>query len=150
MKYSILLILILLIGFISVFSHKAVAARQLFLLPLNSMSTNWNQKIQQNTEMMETSFKTQIRQDLYNSIFIGMSYNEVSAIVGWDGVLIYENHVDEMSMKTHEQVYLWNYDQINPNSYKSQVTGGENLYWSVTLNFQDNILVEKSSFNLKP
>ncbi|MCX7592525.1 MAG: hypothetical protein N2235_01955 [Fischerella sp.] len=95
-----------------------------------------------NQNSQETNLQFQIKQDLYNSISTGMSYDEVRAIIGWDGILIYQNDIDYAGGKIHEKIYQWN----NQDIYSTD----NHPYWSVTLQFQNNILIQKASFNLEP
>lgn len=82
-----------------------------------------------------------------------MTYEEVSSIIGWKGVLIYETEINEGGRIVRSQVYQWNYDDISSNntvSADSQRARIVNPYQNLTLEFQDNILIDRSSSGLKP
>lgn len=98
------------------------------------------------------SLQHQVRSELYNSISLGMTYEEVSSIVGWKGVLVYESEVNNGGKIMRTKVYQWNYNDLYPNSIFStdSETGLGNLYKDVTLEFQDNVLIDRSSSNFKP
>ncbi|PSB01725.1 hypothetical protein [Merismopedia glauca] len=108
-------------------------------LPTNSNNSNFKQRI----------LPPELRNTLYNSISIGMSYDEVRAIIGWDGILIYENEIDSPEGQIHEKIYQWNNEDIYLDDDSLPTTDEKNSYWSVTLQFQNNILIGKSSFNLQ-
>ena len=76
-----------------------------------------------------------------------MSYDEVRSILGWDGILIYENNIDSPDGQIHEKIYQWNDQDVYLTDYESQ-RADINPYWSVTLRFQNDILINKASFNL--
>jgi hypothetical protein len=150
MKYSILLSLTL-SGWIAFFySHRVFLIRQFPKFPIIS-----NQNFRHNMQLqkIESEFKTKetpVKQELYNSISTGMTYEEVRSIIGWDGNLIYENNIDYADRKIYEKIYQWNSQDIDFIDYESRNIGVTNLYWSVILQFQDGILINKSSFNLAP
>lgn len=102
--------------------------------------------------LKDDSLQHQIRSELYNSISTGMTYEEVSSIIGWKGVLIYESEVNNGGKIIRTEVYQWNYDDLYPNSTFStdSETGLENLYKNMTLEFQDNVLTDSNFSNLKP
>ena len=62
---------------------------------------------------LTNSLQNQIQSELYNSISSCMTYEEVSSIIGWEGVLIYEYEVDDSGESIQTQVYQWNYEDIN-------------------------------------
>ncbi|MBE9048329.1 hypothetical protein IQ255_28745 [Pleurocapsales cyanobacterium LEGE 10410] len=97
--------------------------------------------------------QNQIRSELYNSISTGMTYEEVSSIIGWEGVLIYENEDNDGGKIIRTKVYQWNYDDIyshNTVSADSARARIINPYKNLTLEFQDNILIEQTFSELKP
>ncbi len=82
-----------------------------------------------------------------------MTYEEVSSIIGWEGVLVYENEIDNSGEKIQIKAYQWNYEDIystDITSIDSNRAGILNPYWTITLEFQDNLLVEQNFLNLKP
>ena len=100
----------------------------------------------------ENSLQQQIPTQLYNSISAGMTYEEVSSIIGWEGVLIYETQIDLGARVVTSKVYQWNYDDFNWSNTVSTTTQDNrlqkngasslNLYQNLTLEFQDNVLTE--------
>jgi hypothetical protein len=103
-------------------------------------------------DLQQDNPQNQIQSDLYNSISSGMSYEEVSSIIGWDGVLLYENEINNGGKIIQTRVYQWNNEDvssINSTSDTSERGGSSNLYWNITLEFQDNILINKAFSNLK-
>ena len=105
-----------------------------------------------NTDIEDDSLQHQIRSELYNTISPGMTYDEVSSIIGWKGVLIYESKVNNGGKITRMQVYQWNYNDFYPNNTLSDnsETGLRNLYKNFTLEFQNNILIDRTFTNSKP
>ena len=102
--------------------------------------------------LKDDSLQHQIRSELYNSISPGMSYQEVSSIIGWKGVLVYESEVDRGGEIIRTKVYQWNYDDLYSNSTLSanSETRLDNLYHNLTLEFQDNVLTDSNFSNPKP
>lgn len=102
--------------------------------------------------LKDDSLQDQIRSELYNSISTGMTYEEVSSIIGWKGVLIYESEINNGGKITRTKVYQWNYNDLYPNSTFSTDSGTKlgNLYKDMTLEFQDNVLIDRSSSNFQP
>lgn len=99
------------------------------------------------------NLQNQIQSELYNSISSGMTYEEVSSIIGWEGVLIYEYEVDDGGESIQTQVYQWNYEDINSTdttSIFSERAGIINPYWNLTLEFQNDLLVDQTFSDLKP
>ena len=122
---------------------------------INSLDNSPAPTIDRNlgTEYRDDSLQNQIRSELYNSISSGMSYEEVSSIIGWKGVLIYENKINNGEEVIITKVYQWNYDDIYTNNNVSAdfersriVNPDKNL----TLEFQDNVLIEQTFSDLKP
>ena len=95
------------------------------------------------------SLHHQIRSELYSSISPGMTYEEVSSIIGWKGVLIYESEVNNGGKAVRTKVYQWNYEDLNPNDTFSNNSDREwsYLYQNLTLEFQDNILIDNTVHN---
>ncbi len=150
MKYSILLS-IALSGWIAfIYSHRNFFLNQFPVLSMNSMFKISNQNPHGNIQINQTGYPSQIKQELYNSISIGMSYDEVRSIIGWDGNLIYQNDIDYVGGKIYEKIYQWNNQDIDLTDKDSQRVDDRNLYWSVTLQFHNDILINKASFNLEP
>ncbi len=161
MKYSILLS-VAIFGWIAfIYSHKDFFSKQFPFFSANSISSLSIQNVSQHLsqrfpnpkiEIRNRDFidsKPQIRQNLYNSISEGMSYDEVRSIIGWDGVLIYTNEIDYGGRKIKEKIYQWNNQDIYSTNYDPQRAGDLNPYWSVTLQFQDGALVGKTFYNLQ-
>jgi hypothetical protein len=118
---------------------------------MNSMFKIPHQNPQGNIQIQQKDSRSnQINQDLYNSISTGMTYAEVRAIIGWDGVLIYQNEINFAGGKIREKIYQWNNYDIYSSDNESQTVDDPNPYWSITLQFQNDILIHKASFNLNP
>ncbi len=150
MKYSILLAVALLAWIAFTYSHRVFSITQMPTLFTNSMFKVFNQNPRETIQINQGNLPSEIRENLYNSISTGMSYDEVRSILGWDGILIYENNIDSADKPIHEKIYQWNNEDVYLTDYESQRTDVMNLYWSVTLTFQNDILINKASFNLKP
>lgn len=150
MKYLILLSLALSGWIAFIYSHKSFFIGQFPILSMNSMFKISNQIHHDNIQIQQTDLQSQIKQDLYNSISTGMSYDEVRSIIGWDGILIYQNDIDYAGGEIHEKIYQWNNQDIYSIDNESQRADDRNPYWSVTLQFQNDILINKASFNLEP
>ncbi len=107
----------------------------------------------EDSKLQDENIQNQIQSELYDSISSGMSYEEVSSIIGWSGILIYENEVKDggeiiqtkVYQRDHEDVYSTDTTSIN-----SERTGIINSYGTLTLEFQDDILVETTFSNPKP
>ncbi len=78
-----------------------------------------------------------------------MSYDEVRSMIGWDGILIYENNIDSVDGQIREKIYEWNNQDVYLTDYESKRADIINPYWSLTLRFQNDILINKASFNLQ-
>ena len=155
MKYSILLS-VAISGWIAfIYSHKDFLFKQLPSFSANSILNLSDRRLSnripgQKIEIQNRDFrdfKPQIRENLYNSISEGMSYDEVRSIIGWDGVLLYTNDIDYGGRKIKEKIYQWNNQDVYSTNYDSQRAGDLNPYWSVTLQFQDDALVGKIFHN---
>ena len=116
---------------------------------MNSMFKVFNQNTNETIQIKQINFSSEIRENLYTSISTGMSYDEVRSIIGWDGILIYENNIDFADGQIHEKIYQWNDQDVYLTDYESQ-RADINPYWSVTLRFQNDILINKASLNLQP
>lgn len=103
------------------------------------------------TEYRDDSLQNSIRSELYNSISLGMTYEEVSSIIGWKGVLIYESEVNNGGKVIRTKVYQWNHDELNLNntSLTSSDKKWRNLDRDLTLEFQDNILIDNTHSDLE-
>lgn len=155
MKYSILLSAILLAGLGLIYLHGVLSNGEIPTLFMNSMFKEFNQNIPGNIRIQpgkspNENRPNEIKQELYDSISVGMTYEQVIAIIGWDGVLIYENNIDVADGKIHEQVYQWNNQDIYLTEDEAHNLVNTSLYGSMTLKFQNNILIKKSSLNIKP
>lgn len=150
MKYSILLTVALLAWITFNYSHRVISMNQIPIFFMNSMFKVFNQNIHDNLEIKQINLSSEIRENLYNSISPGMSYDQVRSIIGWDGILIYENNIDSADGQIHEKFYQWNNQDVYLTDYESQRGDVINPYWSVTLRFQNDILINKASFNLQP
>lgn len=119
----------------------------------NSPAPSINRDLGIEDNNFQDPIQNQVQSELYNSISSGMSYEEVRSIIGWDGVLIYENEVNNGEKMIQTKVYQWNNEDINSTdttSINSAKAGMTNLYWNLTLEFQDNLLVDKTYSDLKP
>ena len=126
------------------FLHKISAMPSKTLNNTNSSSVP---TIQQNLGL-KGNLQNQIQSELYSSISIGMSYAEVSSILGWPGILIYQNNVDDGGETIQTKVYRWNDNEAyldNTTDYESinkvKISSNENLI----LKFQNDILIEIDS-----
>jgi hypothetical protein len=107
----------------------------------------------EDNKLQDRNLQIQIQSELYDSISSGMSYEEVSSIIGWSGVLIYENEVKDGGEIIQTKVYQWNYEDIystDTTSINSERAGIINPYGTLTLEFQDDILVDKTFSYLEP
>lgn len=150
MKYSILLTVALLAWIVFNYSHRVISMNQMPIFFMNSMFKVFNQNTHDNLQIQQINLSSEIRENLYNSISPGMSYDQVRSIIGWDGILIYENNIDSADGQIHEKFYQWNNQDVYLTDYESQRGDVINPYWSVTLRFQNDILLNKASFNLQP
>ncbi|WP_375502685.1 hypothetical protein [uncultured Nostoc sp.] len=148
MKYSIFLAVVLLAWIAFIYSHRVFYITQIPTFFLNSIFKVFNQNTNETIQIKQISLLSEIRENLYNSISTGMSYDEVRSILGWDGILIYENNIDSPDGQIREKIYQWNNQDVYLTDYESQ-RRDINPYWSVTLRFQNNILINKASFNLQ-
>jgi hypothetical protein len=150
MKYSILLAVALLVWVTFIYSHRTVSITQIPTFFMNSIFKVFNQNPRETIQIQQINLPDEFRENLYNSISTGMSYDEVRSIIGWDGILIYENNIDSANGKIYEKVYQWNNQDVDFTDSESQRADEINPYWSVTLRFQNDILINKASFNLQP
>lgn len=107
----------------------------------------------EDNSLQEDNLQNQIQSELYNSISTGMSYEEVRSIIGWDGVLLYENKVDNGEKMIQTKVYQWNKEDVystDSTSGTSNRLSNPNFYGNLTLEFQDNLLINKNFSDLKP
>ena len=107
----------------------------------------------EDNKLQDSNLQNQIQSELYDSISSGMSYEEVSSIIGWSGVLVYENEVKDGGEIIQTKVYQWDHEDVystDTTSINSERTGIVNPYGTLTLEFKDNILVEKTFSDLKP
>ncbi|MDZ8225345.1 hypothetical protein [Nostoc sp. ChiVER01] len=148
MKYSIFLAVALLTWIAFIYFHRFVSMAPMPTLFINYMFKVFNQNTNETIQLKQINLSSEIRGNLYNSISTGMSYDEVRSILGWDGILIYENNIDSPDGQIHEKIYQWNNQDVYLTDYESQ-RADINPYWSVTLRFQNDILINKASFNLQ-
>ncbi|MGF2038481.1 MAG: hypothetical protein RMZ43_024720 [Nostoc sp. CmiVER01] len=148
MKYSIFLAVALLTWIAFIYFHRFVSMAPMPTLFINYMLKVFNQNTSETIQLKQINLSSEIRGNLYNSISTGMSYDEVRSILGWDGILIYENNIDSPDGQIHEKIYQWNNQDVYLTDYESQ-RADINPYWSVTLRFQNDILINKASFNLQ-
>ncbi|QFS45681.1 hypothetical protein [Nostoc sphaeroides] len=146
MKYSIFLAVALLAWIAFFYSHRVFSITQMPTSFINSMFKVFNQNTNETIQIQQINLSSEIRENLYNSISTGMSYDEVRSILGWDGILIYENNIDSPDGQIHEKIYQWNNQDVYLTDYESQ-RSDINPYWSFTLRFQNDILINKASFN---
>lgn len=107
----------------------------------------------EDNSLQENNLQNQIQSELYNSISTGMSYEEVRSIIGWDGVLLYENKVNNGERIIQTKVYQWNKEDVystNTIYSTSNRVGNPNFSENLTLEFQDNLLINKTFSDLKP
>lgn len=149
MKYSIFLAIVLFAWIAFIYSHRVFSIIHKPTFFMNSMSKVFNQNTDDNIQIQQMNLSSEIRENLYNSISTGMSYDEVRSIIGWDGILIYENNIDSVDGQIHEKVYEWNNQDVYLTDYESKRVDIINPYWSLTLRFQNDILINKASFNLQ-
>lgn len=149
MKYSILLAVALLAWIMFIYVHRVVSSTQMPRFSMNSMFKVFHQNPSKTIQIQQINLSSEVRENLYNSISTGMSYDEVRSILGWDGILIYENNIDSVDGQIHEKVYQWNNQDFYLTDYESQRADIINPYWSFTLRFQNDILINKASFNLQ-
>jgi hypothetical protein len=155
-------VILLLAGIIFIFFDRGFFFSQIVAMPGNRTNNNdinnfTAPSIREDLGIEENSLQkdnpqNQIQSDLYNSISSGMSYEEVSSIIGWDGVLLYENEIKNGGKIIQIKVYQWNKEDvysIDSTSNNSERVGSSNLYWNITLEFQDNLLINKAFSNLK-
>jgi hypothetical protein len=148
--------LVLLGSMLSIYSQKVVWATPKPSATIDSIFSIFNRTPQGNIDVEPRGIPSQINQDLYNSIYTGMSYEEVRAIIGWDGISIYENEIDGVNGKIREKTYQWSSEDVEATNYGSPTydkpleIDEQNLYWSVTLHFQNDVLINKTSVNLEP
>ena len=117
-------------------------------MPSNVLHNTNNSSIpivQHNLGWQEDSLQNQVQSELYSSISTGMSYAEVSSILGWSGVLVYENNINDDEEAIQTKVYRWNYDNAYLNNIdsdelinKKSINNDEHLI----LEFQNDILIE--------
>lgn len=150
MKYSILLSIALSGWIILIYFQRDFFLSQFPNLSVSSMWRIFQQNPQTGVQIQPSRIQSEIKRDLYNSLSPGMSYDEVRNLIGWDGILIYEHEVDYSDTKIHEKIYQWSHQDIYAGEHDLSNAGEINPYWSVTLQFQNDILINKSSLNLAP
>ena len=79
-----------------------------------------------------------------------MSYEEVSSIIGWKGVLLYEYEYNDGLETVYTKVYQWNSGDLNSLNSISARGGVLNPYASITLEFQNDLLVDRPFPGLQP
>ncbi|WP_414579590.1 hypothetical protein [Anabaena sp. CCY 9402-a] len=154
MKYTILVSSELFVVLVFIYLND-IPNGQMPPLFINSVSKELKQNIPGNIQIQPRKLPNEtkpneIREELYDSISVGMTYQQVIAIIGWDGVLIYDNNIDTADGKIHEQVYQWNNQDIYTSENYEQKLGDRSIYSSIKLRFQNDILVNKSFVILKP
>ena len=149
---------ILLFGwFLFIVLNRGYFFNRLFAMPRNTIDNNelTNSSVPsirrdlgiQDSNIQNKNLQNQIQSELYDSISSGMSYKEISSIIGWDGVLIYENEVWDGDETIRTKVYQWNNEDINSTdttSINSERSGIINPYWNLTLEFQNDLLIDRS------
>jgi hypothetical protein len=141
--------------------NKGFFFNQLFAMPGNIINNSSNFPAPtidrdlgiEDNKLQDRNLQNQIQSELYDSISSGMSYEEVSSIIGWSGVLVYENEVKDGGKIIQTKVYQWNHEDVystDTTSINSERAGIINPYGTLTLEFQDDILVEKTFSDLKP
>lgn len=101
--------------------------------------------IQQNSGFENDPLPNQIQSELFSSVARGMSYAEVSSIIGWEGVLIYESNIDDGGEVIQTKVYRWNADDLHLDNIASDEPTRKNNIdpnKSLILEFQNDVLIE--------
>ena len=103
--------------------------------------------IEQNSGLKDNSLQDRVQSELYSSISTGMSYAEVESIIGWSGILIYENNDDRGGEVIQTKVYRWNSDHLHLNDValdKPIDRDSIALDKDIVLEFQNDVLIELS------
>lgn len=136
-----------------IISHRSFFLNKTSAQPINTTIQFGNSprsSIRQNLGIGLDSLQLQIQSELYNSISTGMSYEEVSSIIGWKGVLLYEYEYNNGLETIYTKVYQWNSGDLNSLNNISARGGVLNPYASITLEFQNDLLVDRPFPGLKP
>ncbi|MGB5631986.1 MAG: hypothetical protein WBM86_04290 [Waterburya sp.] len=149
---------ILLLGWILfwIISNRNFFITKIFAQPINhsiQFGNSPGSSIREDLRIELDNIPRQTRSELYKSISSGMSYEEVTSIIGWEGVLIYDYEVNDGGETIQTKVYQWNYEDIystNSTSGSSERVGVVNPYSNLTLEFQNDLLVDKTFSDLKP
>ncbi|MEL6928498.1 MAG: hypothetical protein AAFO95_07680 [Cyanobacteria bacterium J06600_6] len=113
----------------------------------NGINNSSETAIAQNADLIiiNDPLQDQLKSELYSSISTGMSYAEVSSILGWEGILIYESSISDREEVIQTKVYRWNFDDLGLDNIapdkpigKKNTDPGENII----LEFQNDILIE--------
>ena len=95
------------------------------------------------SDLTEDPSPQKIRSQLYSNISTGMTYEEVSSIIGWQGILIYQTKVNVGGKAIETKVYQWN--DLDAGIISNLGKEIVDPYRNLTLEFQDNVLVELPS-----
>ena len=148
-KRLIFVLIILLVWILVVEGDRYFALHPTSAMPSNVSNSNNNNSLSDSPAptitIEDNKLQERIQSQLYSSISTGMTYEEVSSIIGWQGVLIYQTQVNLGGKAIETKVYQWNY-----NVYSHTVPTTNNFdrdriihpYQNLTLEFQDNVLVE--------
>lgn len=101
----------------------------------------------------DNKLQEQIQSQLYSSISTGMTYEEVSSIIGWQGVLVYQAQVNVSGKAIETKVYQWNYDDVYSHTVPTNNFEKDRIihpYQNLTLEFQNNVLVELPVSRVEP
>lgn len=128
--------------------NRYLAIDKILAMPRNTSDNISNlpaSTIEQNSNFNDDPLQNQIQSELYNSISSGMTYAEVSSIIGWEGILIYENKVREGERTIHIKVYRWNYQEGHLGNIVSEDSmENETENRNLVLEFQNDILLEQN------
>ena len=95
------------------------------------------------SDSTEAPSPQKIRSQLYSNISTGMTYEEVSSIIGWQGILIYQTKVNVGGKAIETKVYQWN--DLDAGIISNLGKEIVDPYRNLTLEFQDDVLVELPS-----
>ena len=110
-----------------------------------NLSNPYAEVITEKDLIEDPSLQEKIRTQLYSSISTGMTYEEVSSIIGWQGVLIYQTQTNVGGKAIETKIYQWNDVDARIVSNRFGKDGIIDPYRNLTLEFQDDVLVELSS-----
>ena len=129
-------------------ANRSLFSSQISAMPgqinVNNSNTSLVPQVRQNSGSSD-ELQGRIQAELYSAISTGMSYAEVSSILGWSGILIYENIVEHGEEAIQIAVYSWNYDDVYfDNTVTDEEINNSKIYRDrkLTVEFQNDIAVE--------